>query len=166
MRQIPSDAPSVHPLMRVPVPWVFVMAYLTGAGLQILLPVRAASPAAMLLFRLGGIALIAIGTVLAAWCLLIFREQSTTTVPFGASSSLVTWGPYRLSRNPMYVSLTLVYLGEASLLLHFWPLVTLVPMIGYLHWVVIPYEESRLLEAFGTPYEEYRARVGRWIGPW
>ena len=58
------------------------------------------------------------------------------------------------------------YLGEASLLLHFWPLVTLVPMIGYLHWVVIPYEESRLLEAFGTPYEEYRARVGRWIGPW
>ena len=89
MRQIPSDAPPVLPLMRVPVPWVFVMAYLAGAGLQILLPVRAASP-----------------------------------------------------------------------------LVTLVPMIGYLHWVVIPYEESRLLEAFGTPYGEYRARVGRWIGPW
>lgn len=164
MRQPSSTAPPIHPLMRVPVPWVFVLAYLVGVGLQLLIPLRVPAPAAAPSMRAGGIVVLAAGALLAAWCLVIFRKQNTTTVPFGTSTRLVTWGPYRFSRNPMYVSLTLVYLGEAGVLGQWWPLLTLLPVIGYLNRVVVPYEESRLRESFPSEYEEYRARVRRWIG--
>jgi protein-S-isoprenylcysteine O-methyltransferase Ste14 len=76
---------------------------------------------------------------------------------------MVTWGPYQLTRNPMYVGLTVAYLGEALLLRHFWPLVLLPLVIAYVNWIVIPLEESKLQEAFGDRYDQYRARVGRWV---
>jgi protein-S-isoprenylcysteine O-methyltransferase Ste14 len=150
--------------MRIPVPWVFVAAYVAGVGLQLLFPKRLPPVAAGHWIHAGGIVLIATGAALAVWCLVIFRRQHTTTIPFGISSSLVTWGPYRYSRNPMYVSLALVYLGEAGVLAQLWPLVTLAPVLAYMNWIVIPYEESRLGVAFGNDYGTYRARVRRWIG--
>ena len=105
----------------------------------------------------------AIGAVIAAWALLIFRKARTTTVPGRTSSKLVTWGPYRFSRNPMYVALTLAYLGEAGLLKQAWPIVLLPLVLAYLNWIVIPVEEARLTEVFGGGYEQYRASVRRWI---
>lgn len=162
MRRIPDDAPPIHPLMRVPVPWVFALGYLAGLGLQALIPMRAPSHTTRIAYW-AGLALVSIGVVLALWCLSIFRRRHTTTVPFGQSSELVTWGPYRLSRNPMYVSLTLIYVGETGILAQMWPLVTLIPVILYVNGVVIPYEESRLRETFGAAYDEYRGRVRRWI---
>jgi protein-S-isoprenylcysteine O-methyltransferase Ste14 len=149
--------------MHVPVPWVFVLAYLAGLGLQAIVPIRVPSPAAPWI-RWGGLVLLLLGAAVAVGCLFIFRRQRTTTVPFRESRALVTWGPYRLSRNPMYVSLTLIYLGEAGVLVQPWPLVTLLPVLAYVNGVVIPYEESRLQAAFGAPYEDYKRRVARWIG--
>jgi protein-S-isoprenylcysteine O-methyltransferase Ste14 len=164
VRRIPGGAPPIHPLMRIPVPWVFVAAYVVGLGLQLAFPTRVPSATPGLCIRAGGIVLLGTGAALAVWCLVIFRSHHTTTIPFGISTKLVTWGPYRFSRNPMYVSLALVYLGEAGLLAQLWPLVTLPPVIAYMNWIVIPYEESRLRVEFGNDYEGYRARVRRWIG--
>ena len=149
--------------MRVPVPFVFVLAYLAGAGLQALLPIGVRPGGALRLVHAAGIGLLAAGAALAIWCLTIFWRQRTTTIPFETASRLVTWGPYRLCRNPMYVSLTLLYLGEAGLLAQPLALVPLALTIAYLDRVVIPYEESRLEAAFGAAYEMYRSRVGRWI---
>src|SRR5262245_51280991 len=101
----PATALQRQPLLRVPVPWVFVLAYLAGAGLQLLLPVRAGSST---LIRIVGMIVFGVGGVLAAWCLFLFRRASTTTTPGETSSAFVTRGPYRVSRNPMYVSLTLL----------------------------------------------------------
>jgi protein-S-isoprenylcysteine O-methyltransferase Ste14 len=84
-------------------------------------------------------------------------------VPGRASTTLVTWGPYRFSRNPMYVSLTLAYVGEAAMLAHVWPLVLLPLTLAYVQWIVIPVEEGRLTEVFGPEYERYRAKVRRWV---
>ncbi len=84
-------------------------------------------------------------------------------MPGQASRLLVTRGPYRLTRNPMYVGLTLAYLGEAGLLRQIWPLAVLPLVLAYLEWMVIPLEETRLLETFGEEYEAYRRRVRRWI---
>jgi protein-S-isoprenylcysteine O-methyltransferase Ste14 len=164
VRQVPVNAPPIHPLMHVPVPWVFVLSYLAGVGLQVLMPIRVLAPAVALSMRAGGVVLLAAGAMLATWCLAIFRRQNTTTIPFGTSTRLVTWGPYRFSRNPMYVSLSLIYLGEAGVLIHGWPLLTWSAVIAYLNWIVVPYEERRLREAFGSDYEHYRAQVRRWIG--
>jgi len=157
-----DDARAVHPLMRIPVPWVFALVYLAGAAVQRLLPI--ATPKVLLLpIRLAGFALMAGGVALAAWCLLLFRSEKTTTTPGELSNRLVTWGPYRFTRNPMYVSLTLCYLGEAGILLQIWPLLLLPIVLAYLHRTVIPVEEQRLSLAFGAAYTAYADLVRRWI---
>lgn len=163
MRRVPDAAPPIHPLMHVPVPWVFVLAYLVGAGIETRFRTRAPASAIGAIHASGWVLLV-IGGGLAVWCLSIFRGLRTTTVPFKVSTHLVTRGPYRFSRNPMYVSLTSIYLGEAGILVQAWPLLTLLIVIAYMDRVVIPYEESRLRETFGTAYEEYGQRVRRWIG--
>ena len=148
--------------MRVPVPWVFVLTYLLGAALE---SIRRSTilVEAGLVSTVAGAILFAAGAVIAGWGLVIFYKARTTTVPGKSSLTLVTWGPYRLTRNPMYVGLTLAYLGEAGLLKQIWPVLLLPLTIGYLHWVVIPVEEAKLKEVFPDEYEQYRSRVRRWI---
>ncbi len=149
-------------LLRVPVPWVFVLTYLVGIALETIRPttmLRGIAPVSMI----AGAVLFAFGAVIAGWGLVIFRKARTTTVPGRPSAQLVTWGPYRFTRNPMYVGLTLAYLGEAGLLKQIWPVVLLPLAIAYLNWTVIPVEEARLKEVFRDEYEKYRSRVRRWI---
>ena len=149
-------------LLRVPVPWVFVLNYLVGIALESIRPttmLRDLAPVS----TIAGAVLFAFGAVIAAWGLVIFRKARTTTVPGQPSAKLVTWGPYRFTRNPMYVGLTLAYLGEAGLLKQIWPVVLLPLTIAYLNWTVIPVEEARLKEVFRDEYEKYRARVRRWV---
>lgn len=145
-------------LMRIPVPWVFVLTYLIGAGLERVWPFHLAAHT-----EIAGAILFAAGAVVAGVSLTIFHRQRTTTVPGQRSAALVTWGPYRWTRNPMYVGLTLAYLGEAGLLRHVWPVILLPLTIAYLNWIVIPVEEARLTEVFGTDYTAYSSRVRRWI---
>jgi protein-S-isoprenylcysteine O-methyltransferase Ste14 len=147
--------------MRVPVPWVFILAYLVGVGVEFALP-RSRTEALPGIGVAGG-ALFGLGAVIAGWSLRIFHKQRTTTVPGRTSSSLVTWGPYRFSRNPMYVGLTLAYLGEAGMLKQVWPVVLLPFVVAYLNWIVIPVEEGRLNEVFPEDYARYRFTVRRWI---
>src|SRR5262249_40746658 len=146
---------AVHPLMRIPVPWVFVLAYFIGLGLQRAIPIEIRPMELVAVSRGAGVALLAAGAALAAWSLRIFVKLGTTTVPFEKSSHLVTWGPYRFSRNPMYVSLTLLYLGEAGVLAQIWPLAPLTLTLAYLNGIVIPFEESTLRQVFGAAYDEY-----------
>jgi protein-S-isoprenylcysteine O-methyltransferase Ste14 len=148
--------------MRVPVPWVFVLTYFVGVGLEHAWPSRIPESAA-LACRIGSGALLSAGVVVAAWSLLIFWRARTTTVPGKASSRLVTWGPYRVSRNPMYVSLVMAYLGEAGILMQAWPVACLPLTVAYLNWIVVPVEESKLREVFGATYEQYCSRVRRWL---
>src|SRR4249920_615279 len=107
-------------LMRIPVPWVFILAYRIGVGLEILLPLHARSSQGALIKVLGGVLFLTGGAV-AAWGLLVFRKARTTTVPGKSSTAVVTSGPYRFSRNPMYCGLIIAYVGEAGLLVQLWP---------------------------------------------
>ena len=149
-------------LMRVPVPWVFVLSYLLGVAVESVRPHLIASTAAPA-STVAGTALLAVGAVIAGYALAIFHKAGTTTVPGRSSVRLVTWGPYRFTRNPMYVGLTLAYLGEASLLRQAWPLLVLPLTLAYLNWIVIPVEEAKLLDVFPDEYAQYRSRVRRWV---
>lgn len=149
-------------LMRVPVPWVFVLTYLLGVAAQYAWPTHLAASAPTGV-SVAGAVLFGIGAAVAGWGLLTFRRARTTTVPGMASSQLVAWGPYRLSRNPMYVGLIIAYVGEAGILRQVWPLLLLPLTVAYVNWVVIPVEESKLEDVFGEEYERYRTRVRRWI---
>ena len=149
-------------LLRVPVPWVFILTYLFGAGQEYAFPLRASNAKSRGVSVAGGV-LFAIGAIIAGWGLVTFRRARTTTVPGESSSRLVNWGPYRFSRNPMYVGLTLAYLGEAGILQQVWPVILLPLTVAYVNWVVIPLEESKLREVFGGRYDEYRMKVRRWL---
>jgi protein-S-isoprenylcysteine O-methyltransferase Ste14 len=150
-------------LMRVPVPWVFVLTYLIGVGLEYVWPVRVSGEASARVTLSLGAALFALGAVIAGWGLVTFRRAGTTTVPGKPSSQLVTWGPYRFSRNPMYVGLATAYLGEAFLLRQVWPAALLPIVLAYVNWAVIPVEQARLAEVFDAEYAAYQRRVRRWL---
>jgi protein-S-isoprenylcysteine O-methyltransferase Ste14 len=149
-------------LMHVPVPWVFVLTYLLGVALE---SVRAStrSPMMALVSTIAGGVVFVVGAVIAGWGLVIFRKAGTTTVPGQSSVKLVTWGPYRFTRNPMYLGLVLAYLGEAALLKQMWPVLVLPFTLVYLNWTVIPVEEAKLEEVFQDEYAQYRLGVRRWI---
>ena len=158
----PPAPAALRALMHVPVPWVFVLAYLAGLPPQLVWPVPVPD-AALRTAHAAGAVVFGVGGAVAAWCLLLFSRARTTTVPGQASNALVTSGPYRYTRNPMYVSLSLMYIGEAGILTQVWPLALLPLVWAYLHTTVIPVEEARLEEAFGDAYLRYRSRVRRWL---
>lgn len=150
-------------LMKIPVPWVFVLAFVAGALVTRSTRTGVLTGHLALTGWTAGTVVFAAGAVIAGWGLTIFYGLKTTTVPGQCSRELVTWGPYRFTRNPMYVGLTLAYVGEAGILAQMWPLALLPVVLAYLNWTVVPVEESRLQETFGTVYEEYCGRVRRWI---
>jgi protein-S-isoprenylcysteine O-methyltransferase Ste14 len=149
-------------IMRIPVPWVFVLAYLIGVKLERVIPLGTL-PVAQTVVGLLGCILLVTGVLVAGWGWLTFRHARTTTVPGKISSQLVTWGPYRFSRNPMYVGLSLVYVGEAGLLRQGWPVLFLPLVLVYLNWGVIRVEEGKLEVTFPQQYAAYRAKVRRWL---
>ena len=158
-----NEAGPFRLLMRVPVPWVFILAYLIGVGLEHLWPVQfGAEVSERVTLRVGAL-LFAVGAAIAGWGLVTFRRARTTTVPGKASSQLVIWGPYRFSRNPMYVGLATAYLGEAFLLRQVWPAALLPLVLAYVNWGVIPVEQARLAEVFGAEYAAYQRQVRRWL---
>ena len=166
-----SDGHSVHriqfgqlatALLRIPVPWVFVLAYLSGVGIEVLFHPGGFFQDYKLLTPVGFV-IFALGAGLAAWGWLIFRLARTTRVPGEASTTLVTSGPYRLTRNPMYVGLSVAYVGEAAILHQIVPVVLLPLTIAYLNRVIIPIEEERLHAVFGAEYERYQNDVRRWL---
>jgi protein-S-isoprenylcysteine O-methyltransferase Ste14 len=148
--------------MRIPVPWVFVIAYCVGLLPQAYVPIEL-PPATRHLVRIAGFILLPAGVALAAWSLTIFRGQGTTTIPGEQSRALVTWGPYRFSRNPMYVGMVAMMLGlGVATGVPFMAIAALnfVAIVGAVH---VPFEEAQMQRAFGGWYSDYSASVRRWL---
>lgn len=155
-----SGAPAV---IRVPVPWVFILTYLLGVAVGYLLPLPSPPEGWATPVRLLALAPLALGLWLIVAALNLFRQHSTTTVPFETPRHLVLTGPYRRTRNPMYAGLTATYLGVAGTQLRLWPILLLPGVLLYLDHVVIPLEEEHLKQAFGEDYRAYCGRVRRWV---
>lgn len=91
------------------------------------------------------------------------RRRGTTVNPAGAPSFLIETGPYRRSRNPIYLALTAAYLGATLALGSLWVLAFLAVPLWLLDRRIIPFEEAQLETAFGDAYRRYRDRVPRWL---
>ena len=151
-------------LLKVPVPWVFVIGYFAGVGLQHAIPTGPYfSVRTIHVFSISGMVLFGLGALIAGWGLVLFHKERTTTTPGNESRALVTRGPYRFTRNPMYVGLTIAYLGEMGILAQIAPILPLFLVVAYVHWIVIPVEEAKLREIFGENYARFCERVGRWF---
>ena len=150
-------------LLHIPVPWVYVLTYLIGLLFQFLVPFNLLSGETLTYVRIFGVVLFATGAIFASWSLIIFHKARTTTTPGESSEKIVMHGPYRLTRNPMYVSLFLAYLGEAGILAQLWPVIVFPLIFAYVNWVVIPLEEEVLKNDFEDNYVNYCSQVRRWF---
>jgi protein-S-isoprenylcysteine O-methyltransferase Ste14 len=149
-------------LAKIPPPIQFALTFLLGIGLDRLYPWRPASMA-MAGVHWAGFALVVAGCALAASAAGRFVLRRTTLHPTGEPSRLVVNGAHAWSRNPMYVSLTIVYVGLALALGRAWPLILVILPCASMNFVTIPFEEARLREIFGENYADYCRRVRRWI---
>ena len=123
-----------------------------------LVPLRVEGEAAF-----AGAALSLLGLAFGGWAFFTFVRARTTPHPNHPVSTLVTWGPYRLSRNPMYVGLSVSTAGLALLANTPWLLVALPPVWLALRRLVIEREEAYLERRFGEEYRSFKARSRRWI---
>jgi protein-S-isoprenylcysteine O-methyltransferase Ste14 len=107
---------------------------------------------------------IALGAALYLWCVRMFAVVGRGTPgPWDAPRRVVTTGPYRWMRNPIYLAALLVVLGEAWLFLSVPLLIYAAAMAAVFQLFVIGYEERALRRRFGDAYLEYRRRVPRWL---
>ncbi len=92
-----------------------------------------------------------------------FKRAGTPVIPFKPSTALVVDGPYRVSRNPIYLGMATLYVGLAFLLGLMWALLFLPLVLIAVDRLVIAREETYLERKFGPEYLEYTKRVRRWI---
>ncbi len=160
---VTSKSIARSPWMLIPPPLLFVVPLVLGILLNRSLPLPLL-PESLSSSRpwLAGVFL-ALFLATAAHGIGRFVRAHTTIIPHARPNALVTSGPYRLSRNPMYIGLTCVYLGLTVLANTLWPLPFLLFPLWVLQTKVIPYEEQMLTSVFGSEYIAYTARVRRWL---
>lgn len=148
--------------VRFPPPLIYVLGLVLAFALGKIAPLWLVAPEPRWMFRLG-IVLAAAGFFFGLWGAVTFRRHGTAVVPFHPATAIVDSGPYRLTRNPMYVGLAGSYVGCSLLLDSWWAFALLPVVITIIDRQVIAREERYLASAFGAVYESYRGRVRRWI---
>ena len=148
------------PGIRVLPPLVYLAGLVVGYGLEILWPVFDVPWRWTVAFAVVPIAL---SVLLVAPTIARFRKAATPLDVRKPAVSLVTDGPYRYTRNPGYLALTLLYVGIAILLGSMWALVLVVPVLIVMNHEVVSKEEKHLEIQFGEAYLDYKSRVRRWI---
>lgn len=155
--------PLSNPGVQFPPPILFIGGFGAGALLDhqlISLPFPGIRPAIVEAF---GVLVLIAGISLMIWGIAAFRRAMTAIFPNQPANELVRAGPYRYTRNPMYVGLTTAFVGGAFIIDSVWPLVLLPVVLGLLYLLVIRREEAYLADAFGEQYVAYRRQVGRWF---
>jgi protein-S-isoprenylcysteine O-methyltransferase Ste14 len=146
-------------VIRPPIAWA--LAFVVGLALDWLYPlpfVPAFVPAAWI----GG-AIFAVGFALAIWAIVTIRKAGTNVETVKPTTAIVESGPYRFTRNPIYVGM---FLGQTGLAIGFnslWLLATLVLFYVVIRYGVVAREEAYLERKFGAVYLDYKARVRRWL---
>jgi protein-S-isoprenylcysteine O-methyltransferase Ste14 len=141
-------------------PLIYLTAFGAGVLIHRMVPMQALPPTAA---RTAGWLLLLGSLALMAWTKLTLRKAGTTWVPNRLATSFTAAGPYRLTRNPMCMSLAGFYLAAAFMLNGMAPLLLFLPAFVVYDRVIIRREESILSGRFGASYANYQARVRRWI---
>lgn len=158
-----SSAPLPHAGVGFPPPLVYAAGVAAGWALHRWvhpLPITAGNAWPRLALGAAGVlAWLALFASAAA----TFRRARTTLIPNRPASAIATGGPYRFTRNPMYVSLVALYVGVTLLVNSWWPFLFLPVVIVLIDRTVIAREERYLASAFPQEYAAYASRVRRWL---
>ncbi|PHR54479.1 MAG: isoprenylcysteine carboxyl methyltransferase [Robiginitomaculum sp.] len=152
-----KDNPGVH----FPPPLMFFLSGLVGwqAGLRLGWLVFVPSTT----IQMAALGLIVAGLALGAWSMFPFFAAGTSLLPWEPDSQLLTAGPYRFSRNPMYAGMALLYGGVCLQLGSGLALALILPLILLINRYVIAGEEAYLTRTFGETYQAYQGKVRRWL---
>ncbi|WP_323097407.1 isoprenylcysteine carboxylmethyltransferase family protein [Intrasporangium sp. YIM S08009] len=151
------DAPSfrVWPPVALGVPLLLGVALTNTIGDPFTIP---ADPARRLGWLLAGAFVLWNG-----WTLWVMAARGTSVLPGGATTQLLRSGPFRVSRNPLYLGLIALDVALSLLAPSAWALVLVPVGVAVLFWGAIRPEERYLSDKFGADYDAYRARVRRWL---
>jgi protein-S-isoprenylcysteine O-methyltransferase Ste14 len=146
--------------------WRAVFAFIALPGIvAFMVPLALVSKQLPLLrLRPVGSILLSLGTIILLWCVIEFyRSGRGTLAPWAPPRILVAVGPYRFSRNPMYIGVLLILIGWSVL---FWslPLITYAAIVLLaFHIRIVAVEEPWLARTFAADWQSYKSRVPRWL---
>lgn len=150
--------------VRVFPPAVPLLTVLVGLGLNQLWPLdlhfESGAPAS---YWIGGVIVLGAVLGLGLWSVLLIRNSGQSENPWKPTTQIIQRGPFRITRNPMYLQMVLICLGFAVALVNLW-ILFLTPVCAWLlqRFAILP-EEKYLEQKFGETYLEYKRRVRRWI---
>ena len=152
--------PDVPDLGFIRPPRVYLASLVMGALLQFAMPL----PFLPRTFNVAlGAALVVVAIALFSYSVAQLRAAGTPVPARKPTTAIVRTGPYRFSRNPIYLAFSLFQLGIAIWVNSLWLLATLVGAVALVHCVVIRREEHYLERRFGAEYLDYKAAVRRWL---
>ena len=144
-------------------PGIYVGALILGYAIEALWPIPIVPGPMSLIVRIVGLLLLLAGASFIASATRLFRRIGTPVNPTEPTTALGVDGPYRFTRNPMYLGMALVFAGFALLGNALWPLLALIPVIWAIQTQVIAREEIYLEAKFGADYLALKSRVRRWL---
>lgn len=152
-----------HANVRVPPPLIYLLPLALAAFLNARWPLPLVPNGWTVAATIVAIILGVTGVVVMASAMIRFRRAGTSPIPIRPSTAFVATGPYRWTRNPMYLGFTAIYLSVTLLLRHWWPIILLPLTWWAMNSYVIGREERYLTSRFGDAYREYQTKVRRWI---
>ncbi|WP_417580503.1 methyltransferase family protein [Pelagibacterium sp.] len=160
MAHDPNDSPHLPML-----PPTYPVMFLVGAiACEFVVPLQfLQQPALMSWSSLVALVLVTCGLSLAVWSAFTFKVAGTHVEPMLPTLKIVTDGPYRISRNPIYLGFLLIFGGVSIGFSLEWGLVAVPILLFVLDRVVVQREEAYLTRKFGAEYTDFLARTRRWI---
>ncbi len=153
-----------HAAVRFPPPLVGILTIVIGYVLGRFVPIAdnflLPSPAR---YWVGGAVVVIAGIVLGWWPIRLFKETEQDARPWTATPEIVVKGPYRLTRNPMYLMMLLMCIGFSIILDEAWVLVLTPACAAVIYLTAIRHEEAYLERKFGDSYRAYKGSVRRWL---
>lgn len=149
-----------HAGVRIPPPLIYAAVFCLGFFLQKYMPLDLFPPS---ISRIVSLICVGATAFIGSWSFVEFWRARTSPLPIRPTTAIVTTGPYRFTRNPMYLSLALLYAGLALWFAVIWALMLLPVALVIVRYYVIAGEERYLERKFGQEYLDYKARVRRWL---
>lgn len=145
-----------------PPPVLFMLCFASASLLERLRPLRLPWPDHLAAF-LAGIVILVLAAFLGASAIYVMARAKTPIEPGHTPAKLVTWGPFRFTRNPLYVTLLLILIAVGFMMSSLWFAIGAVMLLVLLDRLIVAREEQVIRQHFGDQYTEYLSRVRRWL---
>ena len=154
-----DTADTAHVIIRPPLAWG--LAVIAGLALNWLVPLPFL-PADLAKGFLGALVFV-LALALLAWAIVTMTRAGSNVPTNRPTTTIVESGPYRFTRNPIYLGMVLGLIGLGIAFNSLWLLIALLPFALVIRYGVVAREEAYLERKFGDVYRGYRSRVRRWL---